>query len=207
MAKVEDALRDMVQHHARRTVSDAVSDLSAQLRELRREVRDIHRALDRLSGDVQRLAQSGRSAAASAGPGGDLGAPPISPATLKELRERFDVTQHELARLLDVSPVTVTAWETGKTMPSRESRRALGQLAGRPRAEVDEQLSRSGLLPAPEATLSGDDIRSLRQATGMSQRDLARKLGVSVNSVCNWETGRTEPRRSSVKKLLELKKS
>ncbi len=277
MAKVEEALRDMVQHNARRMVSDAVSDLSAQLRELRREVRDVRKSLDRLGGDMQRLARAGRSAAPSAA-SGEAGAARISPGSLKNLRERFDVTQHELARLLDVSPVTVTAWETGKshprsnnlaqvaalagksqadvdsalgrqpvpditsadvkrmrkglgltqtalakligvsaaavtawetgkTTPSRESRRALGQLADRPRAEVDEQLSRSGLLPAPEAALSGDEIRSLRQGADMSQRDLARKLGVSVNSVCNWETGRTEPRRSSVKKLLEMKKS
>ncbi len=276
MAKVEEALRDMVQHQARRVVSDATSDLSPQLRELRRELRDMHRVLDRLTADVQRLARSGRTAPAASGAADDADVARFSPVTLKHLRERFDVTQHELARLLEVSPVTVTAWETGKsrprshnlaqvnalaeksqeevddalgrqpvpdvtatdvkrmrkglgltqtalakligvsaaavtawetgkTAPSRESRRLLGGLAARPRAEVEEELSRSGLVPPARAALTGDEIRAMRQEAGMSQRDLARKLGVSVNSVCNWETGRTEPRRASVKKLLELK--
>jgi len=276
MAKVEEALREMVQQQARRAVSDAVSDLSAQLRELRREARDIHRAVDRLGSDMRRLGDRGRSAASASGGSERSEGAHFSPAILKDLREGFDITQQELARLLQISPVTVTswetgkshpraanleqlaalaqkkqadvdaalgrhpvpeftgsevrrlrkglgitqialakligvsaaaitAWETGKTIPSRESRRALSQLAEKSQDEVDAQLSRSGLMPPPEATLSGADIRRLRQQAGMSQRDLARKLGVSVNSVCNWETGRTEPRRGSVKKLLELK--
>jgi DNA-binding transcriptional regulator YiaG len=272
MAKVEEALREMVQTGARKAVSDVVADLAAQLRELRREVKDVHRALDRLGSDLQRRVAGARSgAAAEEGPE----AANFSPGVLKDLRARFDVTQQELARLLEVSPVTitswetgksrprsanlsqiaalaekgqadidsalrrpavpdmtgaevkrlrrgldltqtalakligvspaaVTAWETGKTMPSRESRQVLGELAEKPRTQVDEELSRSGLVAPPEATLSGDQIRELRRKAGMSQRDLARKLGVSVNSVCNWETGRTEPRRGSIRKLLEM---
>jgi DNA-binding transcriptional regulator YiaG len=276
MAKVEEALRDMVQRHARRAVSSAVSDLPAHLRELRREVREIRKSIDRFSTDLRRLVETGRSAAVSAKAPKEADTARFSPATLKHLRERFDVTQHELARLLEVSPVTVTAWETGKShprsanlaqvaalgekdqaaidtalgrqrvpdvsaadikrlrkglgltqtvmakligvsaaavtawetgkaTPSRESRRALGQLAERPRAEVDAQLNRAGLVAPARAALSGEQIRELRAAAGMSQRDLARKLGVSVNSVCNWETGRTKPRRASIKKILELK--
>ena len=33
-------------------------------------------------------------------------------------------------------------------------------------------------------------IRYLREQLGMTQADLARKLGVSVNTVCDWEQGR-----------------
>ncbi len=131
--------------------------------------------------------------------------PDVAAADVKRMRKGLGLTQTALAKLIGVCAAAVTAWETGKTAPSRESRRLLGQLAERPRTEVDEELSRSGLVPPAWAALSGDEIRTLRQGAGMSQRDLARKLGVSVNCVCNWETGRTEPRRASIKKLLDLK--
>jgi DNA-binding transcriptional regulator YiaG len=275
MAKVEEALRDMIQQQTKRAVSDVVSELSSQVRELRREARDIRKAIDRLGSDLSRLGERKRSAAAPSAAHEDAEAANFSPTILKDLRERFDVTQQELARLLEVSPVTVTAWETGKshprsrnltqltalgekeqadidaalgrppvpdftsadikrlrkglgvtqtklarligvspaavtawetgkTLPKRASRHALGQLVEKPRAEVDAQLQAAGLLPPQEATISGEEIKRLRQQADMSQRDLARKLGVSVNSVCNWETGRTEPRRASIKKLMEL---
>jgi len=276
MSKVEEALRELVQHQARRAASDVISDVPAQLRELQRQIRDLRRSVDQLGSELRNLVAGGRAAGAPADAAEEIG--PFSPADLKSMRERFDLTQQELAKLLDVSPVTitawetgksrprqhnlrriaalcqkeqsevdaalgrarvpdlcgddvkrlrtalglsqmvlaeligvsaaaVTAWETGKTSPSRENRRALAELAQKPRAEVERELTRSGVLVPQQAPLSAEDIRALRLAAGMSQRDLARKLSVSVNSVSNWETGRTQPRRNSLRQLLELKQS
>ena len=278
MAKVEEALRDMVQHHARRAAASVIGDVPGQVRDIRRELRDIRKAIDQLSADLHQLVASRRSVAVRtvAAPAEETGGARFSPAGLKHLREGFDLTQQELAQLLEVSPVTVTAWETGKsrprqvnltqiaavrektqaqvdaalkrqpvpdvsaadvkrlrkaldltqtalaelvgvsaaavtawetgkTTPSRENRRSLGALTQKPRAEIDATLSRSGVVPAREAVLSAEEVRRIREAAGLSQRDLARKLGVSVNSVSNWETGRTEPRRSSIKQLVALR--
>jgi transcriptional regulator with XRE-family HTH domain len=36
-------------------------------------------------------------------------------------------------------------------------------------------------------------IRSWRQAAGLSQVDLAKKLGVTPSAVCLWETGKCDP--------------
>ena len=41
----------------------------------------------------------------------------------------------------------------------------------------------------------GVRIARRRQALGMRQEDLARKLGVSKSSVANWETGKHFPQR------------
>ncbi|KPK65467.1 MAG: hypothetical protein AMK73_02880, partial [Planctomycetes bacterium SM23_32] len=49
--------------------------------------------------------------------------------------------------------------------------------------------------------LTPEEIRSIRKAAGLSQKQLAEKLGVSVNSISNWETGSSYPRASSVEKL------
>jgi transcriptional regulator with XRE-family HTH domain len=39
----------------------------------------------------------------------------------------------------------------------------------------------------------GVKIRRKRQETGLSQPELARKLGVRVETIQNWESGRTIP--------------
>lgn len=37
----------------------------------------------------------------------------------------MEITKQQMTKLLDVSPVTVTIWETGKTSPCRASLRNL----------------------------------------------------------------------------------
>ena len=48
-------------------------------------------------------------------------------------------------------------------------------------------------------------VKKLRNALGLSQSAFAKKLGVSANSVSNWETGHSAPRGDSLDKLNELK--
>lgn len=131
--------------------------------------------------------------------------PDLSGSDIKRLRKGLGLTQTALAELVGVSAAAVTSWETGKTVPSRENRRKLAELAQKPRAEIESQLSESGVLLPEEADIDAEEIRQIRNRAGLSQREMARELGVSVNSVSNWETGRTSPRRSSVKQLLELR--
>ena len=90
----------------------------------------------------------------------------------------------------------------------------LDMAAGGPRdivgtADVDEQLGRGPAIGAvPVAVrrrgLSAEQIRELRLSIGLSQKELAEKIGVSVNSISNWETGRTAPRTRSVHEMLAL---
>lgn len=47
------------------------------------------------------------------------------------------------------------------------------------------------------------DIRELRDRLGLTQQDFAARLGVSVQSVHRWETGKAKPSRI-VCKLIEL---
>lgn len=42
-----------------------------------------------------------------------------------------------------------------------------------------------------------------RKKAGMTQSDVARKLGITESSVCQWETGATHP---STKRLFEIAK-
>lgn len=43
-----------------------------------------------------------------------------------------------------------------------------------------------------------------RENAGLSQRDVARQLGVDQSTVCSWEVGRQHPRASMLVKLADL---
>lgn len=47
----------------------------------------------------------------------------------------------------------------------------------------------------------GDNIKAARERAGLSQTELARRLGIRQPSVCAWEAGKTFP---SYPKLIEL---
>ncbi len=49
----------------------------------------------------------------------------------------------------------------------------------------------------------GERIRQARKARGLSQADLAKRLGVSQPSVANWESGVHDPRRLVLAKLAD----
>ena len=46
-----------------------------------------------------------------------------------------------------------------------------------------------------------ENIRCLRKANGITQDDLAKKLGVSAQSISKWETGSSEPSFKIIKEL------
>jgi len=282
MAKVEDALRDLIRYHGKRAAAAVLGDLPAQLRQARREIRALQKEVEELAGQVKALiAARQRAMAVPPASRDETQKVRFSRRTLRSIRRRFDLTQQELAELLEVSPVTVTAWETGKsrprkanlaqvvtlremdqaqvdkalgresvpqvvrpdqlkklrdrldltqaelagligvsvasvtswetgkTTPSRRMRRKIGEVRGMAGAEVDERLGRGGPgrpRGAPEGPpLRPDEIRHIRLHAGLSQRRMAQKLGVSVNTISNWEAGRTVPRGGNARKLTELR--
>lgn len=50
----------------------------------------------------------------------------------------------------------------------------------------------------------GEQIKSLRNASGMSQVEMAGKLDVSKQSVCNWENNNIVPSVSMLRKICQL---
>ena len=44
-------------------------------------------------------------------------------------------------------------------------------------------------------------LEAVRENAGMSQKEWAKKLGVSNNTVINWEKGNTEPTLSQVREM------
>jgi transcriptional regulator with XRE-family HTH domain len=46
-------------------------------------------------------------------------------------------------------------------------------------------------------TLS-DRIKKAREVTGLSQKDLAEKTGISMSTISNYESGATSPRKAQI---------
>ena len=134
-----------------------------------------------------------------------MGAPPrVTQQDVKELRQNLELTQKDLASLLDVAPGTVANWEGGRGEPRQENRHAIAQLQRMNPAEVRDML---GTEPESPKTLSGEQIQNLRREADMSQKELARELGVSGGTISNWERGATHPQQRNVEKLRGLARS
>ncbi|MEO0913280.1 MAG: helix-turn-helix transcriptional regulator [Pseudomonadota bacterium] len=52
-----------------------------------------------------------------------------------------------------------------------------------------------------DASTFGDRIATAREALGMSQKQLARRLGIKVQTLRNWEEDRSEPRANKLQML------
>jgi len=55
-----------------------------------------------------------------------------------------------------------------------------------------------------DVTKLADKIRQCRHLKGWTQEKLARNIGVSLNTVQRWESGKTRPSPLAMEKLQEL---
>jgi len=201
MAKIDDAVRDLVLYHSKRTAKEVIGDLPAKVRDLSRSVRTLQKTVDELARNVGQLLRAKQEEA------------PVTPAaeeevekarfttrTLPAIRKRLGLTQQEAAKLFEVSAVTVGAWETGRSKPRGNNLAKIVALRSMNQADVDSALERE-TTPKP---MTAEQIKALRDRLGLTQADLAKLAGVSTNSITAWETGRTTPQGTNRKALAEI---
>ncbi len=56
----------------------------------------------------------------------------------------------------------------------------------------------------PDATTFGDRVAGAREHAGMNQSELARRLGVKLQTLKNWEDDHTEPRANKLSMMAGL---
>jgi transcriptional regulator with XRE-family HTH domain len=112
------------------------------------------------------------------------------PLRLRLARERMGLTQRALAARLGVDPKTVWSWELGKHEP--------------PATFVPRIEAIIGPAPADPAAPIGERLRAYRRALGLTQRELAARLGAVQTSVSDWERGDCQP-PAKVRRLLSLR--
>jgi transcriptional regulator with XRE-family HTH domain len=115
----------------------------------------------------------------------------VDPVALRDARLRMGLTQHELARLIDVAGgERISRWELGSSAPRPERLRRLAEALNVAAADLLEAAG-----PA--------DLRRQRTSAGLSARSLAAIAHVSIPTYVRWESGRTKrlPARQALNPL------
>jgi transcriptional regulator with XRE-family HTH domain len=95
--------------------------------------------------------------------------------------------QKDVAKLLGVSPETVYNWEHGLSTPSLYHIPKVIQFLGYDPYIIKEDI--------------GGRIKKARQSIGMTQKELAWKLGVDPGTLGKWERGEKRPLKEMEKRI------
>jgi transcriptional regulator with XRE-family HTH domain len=106
------------------------------------------------------------------------------PAILQFLGKDLKLLQKQVADLIGVHEMTITGWEGNATVPEVRYMPAIIQFLG--------------YNPLPAASSLPERIATARRALGLSQRKMAKKLGVDPATLLGWRAGRHYPNERSL---------
>lgn len=202
MAKVDDAVRSLIYYHGKRAAREVMDDLPDRVKDMRREIRDLRKTVDTLREQVDELEEFRRQHMdIPPAPEEEVENSRVTRRTLRSIRKKFDLSQDELAQLLDVSTGTISLWETGESRPQQRNKARIITLRDMDKSQVDDILDRED----SKTEWQGDRLKELRERHGLTQAEMAEELDVSPNTISGWEAGRMAPSRKNVQKLRQLK--
>ena len=106
------------------------------------------------------------------------------------------LSKKQLAQLIKVSKHSLSDWETGKAKPRSSSVRILTEWLKHTDFDgPNKDFARSAL---------GKRIATKRREQGMNQKQLSQFLGVRERTLNKWEIGAAFPRRTKLKRLMQL---
>ena len=110
---------------------------------------------------------------------------------IRELRKERGISQKELGEKLGVANTTVSIWERGEREPEGESKRKLREYFGVTMAYLMGE--ETGERERKGKASFGERLTELRREKGMTQEEVAEKLGVTKNTIHVWEKGKRLP--------------
>ena len=104
----------------------------------------------------------------------------------------------ELANLIGVDPASIKNWERCNIMPSIGYVRRLEEA-------LDVKFPSEMIFPKEENnTTLGEKIKHKRLELRLTQKELAERLGITAETVSDWEQGSHKPVGSSLEKLKDF---
>jgi len=140
---------------------------------------------------------------------------PNAPTTigghLRKRRLELRRLQSEVARLLGVSTVTLSRWETDKVYPTWSQQPSIAEFLGfNPFTNPElggptgnETNGVASLSPTTPKTF-GQLLRKRRLALRKNRAQLAQELGVSTKTLWNWEADRRKPSKKLRERIAGL---
>jgi len=121
-AALKDAVRRASTRDTQKTLR-RLRRLQRQVKALRLEARAQRRIVAGVARRFERLKTRVLRTGVSAGPGR-----PLTPQSIRSLRERLGMPRIEFAKVVGVSPGSIFGWETGRTLPRGRSVARLRQV-------------------------------------------------------------------------------
>lgn len=113
---------------------------------------------------------------------------------IKEIRKAAGLTQSQLAELSGVAAITIRQYELGKRKPRMDQLERIASALG---TTID------GIIGWKEAN-NINLIKDARKQRGMTQSELAEKLGVNRATLSKYENGQIDPTASQLMKISEI---
>ncbi len=124
---------------------------------------------------------------------------------LRHLRAQAGLTQRDLAIAVGVTGSMVLRWERRGVIPSAARLPQLAAALGAPSDALFEQAAPDvGGQPTASGVPAPASLRALREAAGLSQWQLAVRLGVTEGAVSRWEAGDRQPNARYLADLARL---
>ena len=111
---------------------------------------------------------------------------------LREIREEHNLTQNQIAQILNVERSTYAGWETGKdTIPLRR----LNKLSDYYKVSIDYLTGLSNVTSRYrvidlDAKVVGENLRILRKMHNLVQKDIFISLNTTSSTYSAYETGK-----------------
>jgi DNA-binding XRE family transcriptional regulator len=152
MPNIASLLKEEIARVARKQLRSETESLKKANSNYRGQIAELKRRMQALEQQVKRLQKSGGrrgagAAASAADDGGDEGDGRqirYSAKSLASQRKRLGLSAAALAKLLDVSALSVYKWEKGSTRPRRKQIEAIAQLRGMGRRDAQKRLEELG---------------------------------------------------------------
>ena len=144
MANIQQLLNDEIRRLARKEVIALEKELKSQLVELRRTVAEQNRRIKTLE-----KALSAAPAAAAENPADETvensKTVRVTAQRIIQWRSKLGLKRTQYARLLDVSPLSVAHWETGKSTPRESQKQRIAQLRDMGKKELNRLCAEKGI--------------------------------------------------------------